>query len=187
MKRPRIALMRAPSSALVNCQSEHAEKEALDWQLALEQWQHYQTTVQGLVDKLIVIPTDPQHPDCCFVEDTCVVVGDQVLLTRPGHPSRRGEVTGVREALKSQVFYSVDIFKRFISYLCQIPFPIEITEMQEPACLDGGDVLFTGRHLFVGQSNRTNQAGIDALKKVCTCLYIWTCLSICEIKLTHCG
>ena len=32
------------------------------------------------------------------------------------------------------------------------------------ATVDGGDVLYTGTELFVGISNRTNQAGVDFLR-----------------------
>ena len=32
------------------------------------------------------------------------------------------------------------------------------------ATLEGGDVLISGRHIFVGLSSRTNQQGLNALK-----------------------
>jgi dimethylargininase len=41
-----------------------------------------------------------------------------------------------------------------------------IVEMKEPATLDGGDVLYTGRHIFVGQSQRSNAEGIETLRQV---------------------
>jgi dimethylargininase len=85
---------------------------------------------------------------CCFVEDTCVVLGDTALINRIGHASRRGEVAGIAEALKCH------------------PLIKRVVEMQEPATLDGGDVLYTGRHIFVGISQRTNQQGIDMLRQV---------------------
>ena len=37
--------------------------------------------------------------------------------------------------------------------------------MLEPALLDGGDVLFTGREIFVGLSSRTNKEGVESLAK----------------------
>ena len=37
--------------------------------------------------------------------------------------------------------------------------------MVEPALLDGGDVLFTGREIFVGLSSRTNKEGVESLAK----------------------
>ena len=37
--------------------------------------------------------------------------------------------------------------------------------MTEPAYMDGGDVLFTGREFFVGISSRTNKEGVEFLAK----------------------
>lgn len=39
-------------------------------------------------------------PDCCFVEDTCVVVKDTAVLNRLGHTSRQKEIQGVEQALQ---------------------------------------------------------------------------------------
>ena len=41
---------------------------------------------------LIELQEDENYPDCCFVEDCAVVIGGTALITRPGHPSRQGEV-----------------------------------------------------------------------------------------------
>ena len=81
--------------------------------------------------------------DSVFIEDTCVVVGGRALLTTPGAPSRRGEVAGVAAALAAAGVKTA---------LCP-----------PGALLDGGDVLYTGRDLFVGLSSRTNGAGVAAL------------------------
>jgi N-dimethylarginine dimethylaminohydrolase len=37
--------------------------------------------------------------------------------------------------------------------------------MTDPALMDGGDVLFTGRELFVGLTSRTNKDGVESLAK----------------------
>ena len=34
---------------------------------------------------------------------------------------------------------------------------LKVVQMTTPAKMDGGDVLFTGRELFVGLSQRTNE------------------------------
>lgn len=39
-------------------------------------------------------------------------------------------------------------------------------EVDPEATLDGGDVLYTGEHLFVGLSRRTNQRGAEVLREV---------------------
>lgn len=59
----------------------------------------------------------------------------------PGHESRQGEVVAVRETLE------------------KVP-GLAVTVMEEPARMDGGDVLFTGLEFFVGLSNRTNQVSV---------------------------
>ena len=51
----------------------------------------------------------------------------------------------------------------FISIRCLSG--LKIVDMTEPAELDGGDVLFTGRELFVGLSSRTNKEGVECLEK----------------------
>jgi dimethylargininase len=40
---------------------------------------------------------------------------------------------------------------------------MRVVSMQPPATLDGGDVLFTGKDIFVGLSRRTNEEGIRQL------------------------
>ena len=58
------------------------------------------------VDKLVefgvsvnVIDSNPDYPDCCFVEDHAIVAGDSALLTNAGHDSRLGERQEVEDAL----------------------------------------------------------------------------------------
>jgi dimethylargininase len=91
-----------------------------------------------------VIPGDERHPDSPFVEDTAVVIGRRALVTRPGHPTRRGEVAAVAAALRRHV-------------------PVE--QVPEGARIDGGDVLQLGDRVFVGRSSRTDDAGIEALAR----------------------
>lgn len=91
------------------------------------------------------VETDEAHPDCLFVEDVAVVVGEHALVTRPGHASRRGEVDAVADVLDRHV---------------------RLHRVQAPATIDGGDVLVIGRRVFVGLSTRTNVQGIKALAAI---------------------
>lgn len=93
---------------------------------------------------LLRLPPAPEAPDSCFVEDTLVVAGGTALLTRPGAPSRRGEVSSVAAAL---------------------PPWLRVISMPAPATLDGGDVLRLGDVLFVGRSLRTNAEGVRCLRE----------------------
>lgn len=40
-----------------------------------------------------------------------------------------------------------------------------MSEVDPKARLDGGDVLFTGKHVFCGLSERTNSEGVEVLRK----------------------
>lgn len=92
---------------------------------------------------------DQTHPDCVFVEDAAVITGPtSAVSTNIGALSRRGEEPAVRAAMLE----------------CGINDIIKMKDFAN-ATLDGGDVLFTGRHVFVGLSSRTNQAGVDVLRR----------------------
>ncbi len=91
------------------------------------------------------VPADESHPDCPFVEDVAVVLGEVALVTVPGAPSRRREVGPVAEVLAEL---------------------IETASMMLPATLDGGDVLVMGTTVYVGRSQRTNAEGIRRLTEV---------------------
>ena len=93
------------------------------------------------------VPADESHPDGCFIEDAAIACGESALLTRPGHPSRRGEVSAVAAALGDLV---------------------EVDRVQGEATLDGGDVLQMGTVVFVGVGRRTNAAGADQLERFCS-------------------
>ncbi|KAL2622358.1 hypothetical protein R1flu_002563 [Riccia fluitans] len=111
--------------------------------LARQQHAAYVKVLKEFVAEVIMLPADDKFPDCPFVEDTAVVIDSKALITRPGAKSRQGEELVVKEALER--------------------LGVEILEAEPPARIDGGDVLFAGGVLFVGQSTRTNQEGLKAL------------------------
>ena len=96
--------------------------------------------------KLTRLEADPDYPDSTFVEDTAVVTERCAVLTRPGAPSRAGEVTSIRKVL-------ADLFPT-------------LSEIHSPGTLDGGDVCEAGNHFFVGISERTNEAGAQQLTEL---------------------
>ncbi len=136
-----IALLRAvPGSFSAALSSEPAA--SIDVALARVQHDAYRRALEVGGFATSVLPADDDHPDCPFIEDTAVVIGDRALITRPGHRSRRGEVSAVAAALRTMV---------------------EVETMLPPATLDGGDVLQVGGRVLVGISGRTNRAGVAAL------------------------
>lgn len=136
------AIVRLPDAALVH----GLRRDDRGWPspaLALEQHARYREALASCGLAVTVLPADPAHPDATFVEDTAVIVGGEVLITRPGAPSRRGEVDAVESALRAAGF--------------------ETSAIEAPATLDGGDVCEADGRFFVGISARTNEAGANQL------------------------
>jgi len=125
------------------CELTHRERQPIDIERAEAEHRQYVTALTDLGCRVYELPADPNLPDSVFVEDTAVIVGDAVVITRPGAASRRPEVEPIRTYLSSH---------------------LEILRMEYPASLDGGDVLRVGRTLYVGASGRTDAAGIAQLR-----------------------
>jgi len=114
-----------------------------DVALALEQHARYCEALERSGLALRRLPPDPRFPDSTFVEDPAVVTDRGAILTRPGAPSRRGEVAGIRAAV-AEAF----------------PTPAEI---RSPGTVEGGDVCKAGDRFFIGISGRTNEDGARQL------------------------
>ena len=121
---------------------------------ALEQHSAYCAALEQCGLTLTRLEPDERYPDSTFVEDTAVlfICSDQTQnppcanLTRPGAPSRMGEVALMSEVLQP---------------LCSKLFTIN-----EPGTLDGGDVCEAGEHFFIGISERSNEAGAQQLSEI---------------------
>lgn len=140
-----IALTREVSPEMGRCELTFLEREAIDYGRAVEQHQQYCDLLRSLGLEVLSLAAAAEYPDCCFVEDTAVVLDEVAVLTTLGAPARRGESPAIEQALAP--------YRR-------------IARMRLPATLDGGDVLQVGRTLFVGLTQRTTAAGIDALSEI---------------------
>lgn len=136
------ALLRLPGENLAAGLTQ-ASEAAPDTELAYEQHRRYCVALADCGLSLTILPPDPRHPDGCFVEDTALITDRGAILTRPGAPSRRGEVDVVEAALKGL-------------------FP-SIPRIMAPGTLDAGDVCEADGHFLIGLSARTNEAGAEAL------------------------
>jgi dimethylargininase len=87
-------------------------------------------------------------PDSVFIEDAVVVCDRLAVLTRPGALARRPEVDGAEVAARQ--------------------LGLELARIDEPATLDGGDVLQIGNTVYVGHGGRTNAEGIRQLDRLLT-------------------
>ncbi|HZR09216.1 MAG TPA: arginine deiminase family protein, partial [Myxococcales bacterium] len=92
-----------------------------------------------------VLDALPGFPDAYFVEDVAVVVPELAVVARPGATSRRGEADEIVPALSRHR---------------------PVARLEQPATLDGGDVLIVSRTVFIGISSRTNEDGARQLARL---------------------
>ena len=69
------------------------------YELALQQHETYCAALEQCGLTLTMLEANPDYPDSTFVEDVAIVTDSCAILTRPGAPSRRGEVDGMRRTL----------------------------------------------------------------------------------------
>lgn len=140
-----IALTREVGDAIGQCELTHLTREQIDVPLARTQHAAYEETLRELGCRVERVPATPDCPDSVFIEDTAVVLPEVALITRPGAPSRRAETDAVREALRPH--------RRLLT-------------IEAPGTLDGGDILTIGRTLFIGQTERSNEHGIEQMRRL---------------------
>ena len=114
-----------------------------DLPLAMAQHALYCRALEQCRLQITYLEADACYPDSTFVEDTAILMEHGALLSRPGAPSRAGEVKQMRQVLES--FYPA------------------VDEISAPGTLDGGDICEAGNHFFIGVSERTNEAGAQQL------------------------
>jgi dimethylargininase len=138
-----VALIRPPAAGLADGIVTHIERRPVDVARARAQHRDYAAALSAAGWTVIEVGGGEDHPDSVFIEDTVVVVDDLAVLTRPGAPTRRGEVDGTRVAVAALGLRVVQI---------------------EDGTLDGGDVLQVGHTVFVGRGGRTDGEGIRRLR-----------------------
>lgn len=91
------AVVRALPESLCQHALRRAKGEEVDFARAERQHQLYVGVLGSKLGLQVVeLPADESLPDCVFVEDVAVVCEETALITRPGAPSRRKEVTACR-------------------------------------------------------------------------------------------
>ena len=141
---PRHALVRTPGDSYRSCLSTHPLHSTVSLELAREQHARYCETLSELGLEVIQVPRDDLHPDSCFVEDNAVVHGGRGLICRMAKESRRGEQPGV--AAKLEEF-------------------MPVWWAEEPATIEGGDVVHLEDRLICGITQRTNPDGVAQLEE----------------------
>jgi len=139
------ALTRAVSSRVNECELTFIDRAPINFDQAVHQHQNYQKLLRSLGVSVTQIAAQDDCPDCCFLEDTALVLNELAVITRPGSEARRREVEGVVPTIRN--------------------YRNQIVAIEPPATLEGGDVLRVRRKLFVGITERTNRDGIESLRQ----------------------
>ncbi|MFL6515247.1 MAG: dimethylarginine dimethylaminohydrolase family protein [Chthoniobacterales bacterium] len=140
-----IAITRDVSPSINNCELSFRSRKPIDLAKAVAQHNSYRQCLEQLGAHVVRLPAEPGFPDSVFVEDAAVVFDEIAVIPVMGAASRRDEI------------------KTIIPALC--PYR-ELEYLHAPATLDGGDVLRAGKRVFVGLSNRTNEAGFIQLRSI---------------------
>ncbi|MDQ1546494.1 MAG: dimethylargininase [Actinomycetota bacterium] len=142
----RLAIVRAPATTLAKGQVTHVKRRVVKFDKAEQQWEAYVAALEAEGFRTLQIDADDEHPDCVFVEDTVVMLGQVAVITSPGAESRKGEQDAVEEAVTD--------------------LGLETRHIRQPGTLDGGDVLKIGDTIYVGRGGRTNAEGIRQFRAI---------------------
>ncbi len=116
-----------------------------DVERALEQHAAYVSALRDCGLQITQLQPDEAYPDGTFVEDTAIVTGRGAVLTRPGAPSRAGEVPGIAPCVRE--------------------FFAQPNVIEAPGTVDGGDICEADGHFLIGVSARTNLQGAQQLSE----------------------
>ena len=98
------ALVRRPSSRLTEGIVTHAERVAVDADLATRQWEDYVAALTAAGWQTIEVPPAEDCPDGVFIEDTMVVYRDLAVISRPGAAARRPETEAAEATMAAAGF-----------------------------------------------------------------------------------
>jgi dimethylargininase len=140
-----VAITHVPSPRLEQGERTYVEHGAIDVALARRQHGAYEDALRACGARVVRLAANRELPDCVFVEDTAIVLDEVAVMMSMGAETRRAEPPAIEAALRDYR---------------------QIERVELPATIDGGDVVLSGRTLFVGESPRTNAAGIAALRHV---------------------
>ncbi len=141
----KLAIVRAPASALASGERSFIEREPIQFETALQQHANYAAVLSGLGLRLLHLPAMEDFPDSVFVEDTAIILDEFAILARMGTESRSLEVHGITPILS--------IYR-------------EVMHLEAPASLEGGDVIVSGKKVLIGISRRSNVSGVQRVEQL---------------------
>ena len=106
----------------------------------------YVAALRSTGAEVTVLDAVEAFPDSVFIEDAALCLQEGAVVMRPGAPTRLGEAAALAPSLGN--FYE------------------EIVTIDGPGFIEGGDILTTEREILVGTSARTDEAGIEELRRL---------------------
>lgn len=137
------AIVRAPGRTYPSALTRQTPAPPVDLALAREQHAGYVRTLRAEGVDVLELPADGLHPDAVFVQDRVCILDGRAVVGRSAVASREGEEAPIVKALARE-------------------FPV--ATLDAPAFLDWGDVLIAEQRLFVGLSDRSNEAAVRQLQ-----------------------
>ncbi len=138
-----IAITREVSRSINQCELTHLSRQPIDLERARSQHNQYRAALGQLGLAVLSLPEEPTLADSVFVEDTALVLDECAIITRPGAASRQPEIESIAWALKPyrKLFF-----------------------IEEPARVDGGDILRVGRDIYIGLSTRSDPNAAEQIQ-----------------------
>jgi dimethylargininase len=137
-----VALTREPSASLHAGERSYRAREPIDVERARRQHRAYRQALAECGARVVTLPPLDDLPDAVFVEDVALVLDEIAILLGMGVESRREEPARIAAELARWR---------------------EVVRLPEGVRAEGGDVVRLGRTLHVGDSGRTDAAGIAAI------------------------
>jgi len=141
-----LAFVRPPSGSYLHCVSSSLDRSKIDVNLARAQHRQYVSILRECGVRVVELQALESFPDSVFMQDPALVGLRRVIIGRFGEPKRRGEEKAFADELGEH--------KDMVG---GIDFVVP------PGTLEGGDIVVTDHGIFVGESSRTNSAGIEQL------------------------
>jgi dimethylargininase len=141
-----LAFVRPPADSYVDCVSTNPDKSKIDVNLARQQHREYVSILKECGVKVVELRPLEAFPDSVFIQDPALLGLRRAVIGRFGEWKRRGEEKTL-----------VDELSQRRDELGQMRFVVP------PGTLEGGDIVVTDLGIFVGESSRTNSAGITQL------------------------
>lgn len=139
--------VRPPAQTYVNCISTNPARDKIDVTLAKGQHRQYVSVLKNAGIRVTELAPLDEFPDSVFMQDPALLGSGVGIVGRFGEQARRGEEKELVRDLGHNG-YTVDRLR------CVEP----------PGTMEGGDIVVTDRGIFVGESSRSNIAGIKQVE-----------------------